>query len=419
MSEWFGELPKHWETHKTSELFVERSEKVSDSDFAPLSVSKNGVVPQIATVAKSNAGDNRKLVRKGDFVINSRSDRRGSSGVSDYDGSVSLINIVLTQRSETNGKFWHYLFRSHSFIDEYYRNGRGIVADLWTTRYTEMKGIYLPFPPRAEQDQIVRYLDWKMSQINKLINAKKKQSALLQEQKRTFINHTLSKSSDTWHNYRAKYLFKERNERSEHGNETHLSMSQKYGLVSDELLDERRMLSESYEGGKICHENDVVLNRLKAHLGVFALARQKGVISPDYTVLQPITTKILPRYAEYYLKSDVCRYELLIRVRGVVEGFWRLYTEDFNTITIPTPALDEQREILCLLDDESKRIEKLVSTLNNEIDLLHEYRTRLISDVVTGKLDVRDAVIPNYETVEETTVVEDDVNDSFEEAGDE
>lgn len=166
---WYDEIPKHWESHKVSELFVERNDKVSDVDFAPLSVSKGGVVPQIATVAKSNAGDNRKLVRKGDFAINSRSDRRGSSGVSDYDGSVSLINIVLTPRNETNGKYWHYLLKSHRFIEEYYRNGRGIVADLWTTRYSEMKTIYLPLPSREEQDQIVRYLDWKVSQINKLI----------------------------------------------------------------------------------------------------------------------------------------------------------------------------------------------------------------------------------------------------------
>ena len=113
---WYGELPERWETYKVSELFIERCEKVSDTDFTPLSVSKGGVVPQITTVAKSNAGDNRKLVKKGDFAINSRSDRRGSSGISNHDGSVSLINIVLTPRSETNGKYWHYLLKSHNFI---------------------------------------------------------------------------------------------------------------------------------------------------------------------------------------------------------------------------------------------------------------------------------------------------------------
>ena len=199
---WYRELPEHWETHKISELFMERRDKVSDVDFAPLSVSKSGVVPQIATVAKSNAGDNRKLVRKSDFAINSRSDRRGSSGVSEYDGSVSLINIVLTPRVKTNPRYWHYLLKSHNFIEEYYRNGRGIVADLWTTRYTEMKNIYLPVPPFDEQDQIVRYLDWKVSQINRLINAKQRQISLLQEKKQAFVNKAVTRGGEDWQEIR-------------------------------------------------------------------------------------------------------------------------------------------------------------------------------------------------------------------------
>ena len=96
--DWIGSIPVHWEVSKIRELFTERKEKVSDKEYEPLSVSRGGVVPQISTVAKSNDGDNRKLVRQGDFVINSRSDRRGSSGLSSCDGSVSLINIVLSPR---------------------------------------------------------------------------------------------------------------------------------------------------------------------------------------------------------------------------------------------------------------------------------------------------------------------------------
>ena len=188
---WLNSIPNHWESHKIRELFVERSEKVSDKDYSPLSVSKAGVVPQIATVAKTNNGDNRKLVIKGDFVINSRSDRRGSSGISNYDGSVSLINIVLKPRSFVNGRYMHYLLKSHYFIEEFYRNGRGIVADLWTTRYTEMKSIYLPVPSIEEQDQIVRFLDWKLAKINKLIQAKKKQIALLTEYRKATIDNVI------------------------------------------------------------------------------------------------------------------------------------------------------------------------------------------------------------------------------------
>lgn len=156
---WLPCIPSHWNCQKLGSLFTERKVKVSDKEFIPLSVTKSGIVPQLANAAKTNDGDNRKLVFTGDFVINSRSDRKGSSGISLLDGSVSLINIVLIPRGVLTRRYIHYLMRSHAFIEEFYRNGRGIVADLWTTRYSEMKSIYLPVPPEKEQDQIAQYLE--------------------------------------------------------------------------------------------------------------------------------------------------------------------------------------------------------------------------------------------------------------------
>lgn len=418
-AKWINKIPSHWECKKIGSLFIQRNEKVSDKDYAPLSVSKNGVVPQLEAAVKTDAGDNRKLVLKGDFVINSRSDRKGSCGVSPLNGSVSLINIVLKPRQSWNEKYVHYLMRCHLFSDEYYRNGRGIVADLWTTRYSEMKSILLPVPPRKEQDQIVRYLDWQTSKINRLIAAKKQQIQILKEQQQKLICEVITKGvhSDAdckdshiawigdipshWSAIRCKYLFRERDERSKEGTETHLSMSQKYGLVPDSQLDERRMLSESYAGGKLCYQDDLVLNRLKAHLGVFALAPQFGVISPDYTVLIPNTERIIPSFGEIVLKSALCRRELRVRVRGIIEGFWRLYTDDFYTIYLPVPPIEEQKEIMQYIDAQAKKASAVENALNREIELLHELRTRLISDVVTGQLDVRNIEVPNFELVEE------------------
>ncbi len=191
-TKWLADIPASWTCKKIGELFSQRKVKVSDKDYPPISVTKNGILPQLKTAAKTDDGDNRKLVLVGDFVINSRSDRRGSCGVSALDGSVSLINIVLQPRNELSGQYAHYLLRSQPFSEEYYRNGRGIVADLWTTRYSEMKSILLPVPPRTEQDQIVRYLDWQVSKINRLIAAKKKQIECLREQFSTVINDTIS-----------------------------------------------------------------------------------------------------------------------------------------------------------------------------------------------------------------------------------
>lgn len=416
---WLGDLPSHWDVKKIGSLFSERRTKVSDKDYPPLSVAKIGVVPQLATAVKTDAGDNRKLVCAGDFVINSRSDRKGSCGVSELDGSVSLINIVLTPRNQWNSRYVHYLMRSQPFSEEYYRNGRGIVSDLWTTRYSEMKSILLPIPPRDEQDQIVRFLDWKVSSINRLIATKKKQIALLREREAVHISHVVvcglndtvtSRDSGVewigevpahWKTMRCKYLFKERDERSEEGKEQHLSMSQKYGLVPDDQLDERRMLSESYKGGKLCYQDDLVLNRLKAHLGVFALAPQLGVISPDYTVLMPNKSRIVSAYAETVLKSIRCRGELHVRVRGIVEGFWRLYTDDFNTIVLPVPPLDEQSEIMRYIAEYRNSTKVYCDILSQEIAALQELKTRIVFDVVTGQMDVHNIEIPDYEYVDE------------------
>lgn len=185
---WYDSIPISWTSTKMREVFSERKEKVSDKDYPPLSVGKMGVVPQLDTAVKTDNGDNRKLIKKGDFAINSRSDRKGSGGMSNYDGSASLIITVLKPHHELNVNFYHYLLRNHYFSEEFYRNGKGLVSDLWTTKWEEMRNIYIPIPPRDEQDQIVRYLDWQVSKINHLIHGYQKQIKLLKERRQTIID---------------------------------------------------------------------------------------------------------------------------------------------------------------------------------------------------------------------------------------
>lgn len=184
---WIGMIPEHWEIKKISSLFKERREKVSDKVFQALSVSKQGITLQLETAVKTDNGDNRKKVCVGDFVVNSRSDRKGSCGISPFDGSVSLINIVLQPRNFIEGKFFHYLFRSNNYIEEYYRLGRGIVADLWTTRYSEMKNILVPLPPLEEQRAIVNYIEDKCNKVNSLISELETEIEYLKEYKQKLI----------------------------------------------------------------------------------------------------------------------------------------------------------------------------------------------------------------------------------------
>lgn len=329
-------------------------------------------------------------------------------------GIITSAYICLRPRNSVNYRFYTYYLKALDALKVFNGLGTGIRL---TLSYDSIKNMVLPLPPREEQDQIVRYLDWQVSKINRLIAAKRKQIALLHEQHKRRISEAVLHGNDDgccqkdsgvewigmipehWSVIRCKYVFTERDERSIAGEEEHLSMSQKYGLVPDSKLDERRMLSETYVGGKICYKNDLVLNRLKAHLGVFALSPQKGVISPDYTVLVPNAERILPAYGEAVLKSDLCRRELRIRVRGIIEGFWRLYTDDFNTIVIPLPTLKEQRQIMEYIGALDEKSIVLKQNLEKEIVVLQDLRTRLISDVVTGQVDVRGIKVPDDEYI--------------------
>lgn len=190
--EWIGEAPSTWRPLRISALYDLRSQKVSDKEYPPLSITMNGVVPQLETVAKTNDGDNRKLVRSGDFVINSRSDRRGACGISPQDGSCSLINIVLTPKHSINNRYFSYLFRSTLFADEFYRWGHGIHDDVWTTNWNDMKSIQVPVPPLEDQETIANYLDDRMAQTDSTVSGIRKQIELLGKYRKQVISDAVT-----------------------------------------------------------------------------------------------------------------------------------------------------------------------------------------------------------------------------------
>lgn len=186
-TEWLGNIPATWDISRIGSVYTLRNTKVSDKDYMPLSVTMKGVVPQLETAAKTNAHDDRKLVKKGDFAINSRSDRRGSCGIADRDGSVSLINTILCPSGEMNPGYYNWLFHTVQFADEFYANGHGIVDDLWTTGWQEMKKILIPIPSLEEQQIIATFLDEKCSEIDALVAEKREQLKTLNEYKKSLI----------------------------------------------------------------------------------------------------------------------------------------------------------------------------------------------------------------------------------------
>ncbi|WP_211659349.1 NADAR domain-containing protein [Paracoccus indicus] len=196
----------------------------------------------------------------------------------------------------------------------------------------------------------------------------------------------LSEIPAHWQVRRSKYVLREVDKRSETGEETQLSMSQVHGLVESAKIDTWRLRSESYAGGKLCEPGDLVLNRLKAHLGVFAHASIPGVISPDYTVFRPVDD-IEVRYFEHLYKTPSYKAELRKRTKGIVEGFWRLYSDDFYDVRVVVPPKDEQSKILAFIDSYDRRVRRLIRNKRRLIGLLNEQKQAIINRAVTRGLN--------------------------------
>lgn len=409
--QWLGRIPRSWKVLPLCRVASPKSE-CGRPDLELLSVYlRRGVIRYSESGGQVHKPSldlsNYQVVAPGDFVLNNQQAWRGSIGVSRYEGIISPAYLIMRLAPSLNPSYANLMFRSSAMVAQYVVASRGVGDIQRNLYYPDLRGSLVPVPPPDEQEAIVQFLGHANRKIDGLIRVKRKLTALLGEQKQAVIHRAVTrgpnpnaplKPSDIpwlgdipkhWEVRRAKYLFREIDERSKTGKETHLAMSQRLGLVPSDMV-ESSLRSESYAGAKLCKEGDLVLNRLKAHLGVFALAKQGGVISPDYSVFRK-RAAINMTYFESVLRSSACRRELRIRAKGIVEGFWRLYTDDFYDIRLPVPPIDEQTTIMSAIATSTKDLNTAIARTEHEIALMQEYRTRLTADVVTGKLDVRSA----------------------------
>lgn len=385
--QWLGQIPEHWEVGRLANYFSERREKVSDTVFAPLSVTKNGIFPQLDNVAKSNDGENRKGVRKGDFVINSRSDRKGSSGVSELDGSVSLINIVLSPRETIIPAYCNYFLKSQNFIEEYYRNGRGIVADLWTTRYSEMKLIKLAIPPLDEQEAMVSYLDEQTGKIDQAIEREQKMIDLLEERKQIIIQQAVTKGLNpnapmkdsgidwigeipqSWKSIRLKYCMKIRNGQDY----KHCVADFGYPVYGS--------------GGQFAYASQYMYD------GEVVFFGRKGTIDkPLYykgkfwavdTMFYAIPKKnIIGRFLYYAGRTIPFKYY------STSTALPSMTQTDLGNNPIALPPIEEQQNIVSYLDEKMGNIDRAIEAREKLISLLRERKQIIINEVVTGKIKV-------------------------------
>lgn len=430
--DWLGETPPYWACEKIAALFTERRRKVSDKEYKPLSVAKIGIVLQLETAVKTDAGDNRKLVCAGDFVINSRSDRKGSCGVSELDGSVSLINIVLTPRNQWNGRYVHYLMRSHPFSEEFYRNGRGIVADLWTTRFSEMKSILLPVPPREEQDQIVRFLDWKVSGINKLINIKRKEIKDLESMKQATVSSAVTRGLNPnapmkfsgvkwlgnipvhWETIKLRQLLHPVSVKN-HPDLPLLSVVREQGVIVRDVTDKdanHNYIPDDLSGYKVVKKGQFAMNKMKAWQGSYGISPYTGIVSPAYFIFDVSFDNL--EYFHYAIRSKVYVNFFAQASDGIRVGQWDLQMDKMKEIPFIVPSADEQIAIITYIKKTLPKYSKVIEKLKAEINALEEYKAKLISDVVTGKIDVRDVKIPSFDMVEEDFEDNDEIDASGE-----
>lgn len=412
--QWLGEIPSHWEVKRLASFFSERRVKVSDKDYPPLSVTKLGIFPQWENVAKTNDGDNRKLVRKGDFVINSRSDRKGSSGVSDRDGSVSLINIVLKPRKVIHVGYSNYLLKSYKFIEEYYRNGRGIVADLWTTRFDEMKMIKLAIPTLIEQEAIANYLDSVTSKIDTAIAQQQKMIDLLNERKQIIINNAVTKGlnpnvkmkdsgvewigeiPEHWEVRRLKHIFV----RIADG--THFSpqiVSEGYPYITATDVDGKvidyekvkRISSKDFESlvraGCKPKMGDILLVKDGATTGRVGMKSDSVdcVLLSSVAMLTP-STRPNGDFLMFMMMSDMLQKQIALSMAGA--ALPRITLIKLSNFLGVIPSHKEQIEIAEFVERKINPLKETISMIEQKINLLQERKQIIINDVVTGKVKI-------------------------------
>lgn len=398
--DWIGEIPDDWNVNKIDSLYILRNTKVSDKDYPPLSVTMQGIVPQLATAAKSDDGDNRKLVKKGDFAINSRSDRRGSSGVSDYDGSVSLINTILTPRGEMNPIYYNWLFHTIQFEDEFYKWGHGIVDDLWTTRWQDMKNIFIVVPPKATQKRIAEYLDSKCAQIDSIIEESKKSIEEYKAWKQSVIFEAVTgknlncKKKDSgiewigeipegWEVKRLKFASRNRIQKytSDYG------ILNYFALENIESQSGRFIETENeYDISQslICKKNDVVFGKLRPYLAKVYKVNELCCCSGEFAVFYDFEG--CPSFFKYYFLSD--GFIKIVDSSTYGTKMPRANIDFIKNMLIAIPPLPEQESIAKMLDSKCAQIDSLIAEKESLIADLTEYKKSLIFEVVTGKRSI-------------------------------
>lgn len=400
---WLGTIPVNWDIARIGSFYKLRNTKVSDTDYPPLSVTNRGVVPQLETAAKTNAHDDRKLVKKGDFAINSRSDRRGSCGIAPCDGSVSLINTILSPMGEMNPRYYDWLFHTIEFGDEFYKCGHGIVDDLWTTGWQDMKKILIPYPSLAEQEKIANFLDSKCSEIDAISVDIQKEIETLEQYKRSVITEAVTKGLKpdvemkdsgvpwigkmpaSWTCIKGKYILKyiQKPVKPDDGVITCFRDGE-VTLRSNRREDGFTMADKEigYQGIDV---GDLVVHGMDGFAGAIGISDSRGKASPVLNVLDSRQNK---KYIMYYLRSMAYGDVFAALATGIRVRSCDLRWNKLSVLLYPVPPLEEQAEIVQYIEDTLNKVNGVISEKKQQLTVIDSYKKSLIYEYVTGKKEV-------------------------------
>lgn len=409
---WLGDVPAHWTLRRMKTVLADRSEKGFPDEPLLAATQTKGVVRkenyESRTVLALKDLHLLKLVRVGDFVISLRSFQGGIEYAREQ-GIISPAYTVLFPLQRENHAFLSWLFKSKPFIENLTLYVTGIRQGQ-NIDYEKLSRSRVPLPLPNEQHAIARYLDHIDRRIRRYIRAKQKLISLLNEQKQAIIQQAVTRGLDPavrlkpsgvewlgdvpehWNSHPAKHFYREVDNRSKVGTEELLSVSHLTGVTPRSQKNVTMFMASTYVGHKICEPDDLVINTMWAWMGALGVTGHTGIVSPSYAVYRPRNNStLLGEYADILLRTKPYIDEYVCRSTGIRSSRLRLYPEQFLRIFIICPPVREQLSILEHVAIATDGLKASIDRAQREISLLKEYRTRLIADVVTGKVDVRAA----------------------------
>lgn len=422
---WLDVVPEHWDVKRGKNIFCCIDVR-SDTGLEELLTvsSKQGIIPRrsaTVTMFKAESYVGHKLCWPGDLVINSLWAWARGLGVSQFHGIISTAYGVYRPRpgADLDPGFIHKLVRSTAFLWELRVRSKGV----WTSRLqlTDESFLCASFllPPLPEQTAIVRFLDYVDRRIQRYIRAKQKLIKLLEEQKQAIIHRAVTRGLDPdvrlepsgvewlgevpehWEVRRLKNLVTQ-SVAGPYGSSLTKAMYVSSGF---RVYGQQQVIPDDFTVGDyyITPEKFVELKRYRVfprdvlvsvmgtvgRVAVVPENAEAGIINPRLVRYRPDFRVVLARYLQLVIQSPVAQVQLTESAKGTtMEG---LNMEILGRLLLPVPPIDQQATILTAVDHETEQVRSLSTIAQSEVTLLREYRTRLIADVVTGKLDVREA----------------------------